>query len=159
MSDTRERFILALVNAGVPRERAEFRATQEFGPVPDSRDPAIDEKREQAEVVKRFRAFGFHVYTLSQPRATKQTPGLPDLWCAHNTQPIAFWWETKRQVGGELSSVQVEFQAECHRCGVGHGVGDRYAADDHLILLGLAERLPDGSLYPVTPNTRDLAAL
>ena len=143
----------ALVRTGVPRAKAEASARAKLGtsseaPATPTRDERVLEKAEQAEVVKRFRAFGFKVYNLSQARATKQTPGLADLWCAHTRHPIAFWWETKRQVGGEHSPAQIDFRAECYRCCVGYGTGDRYAADEHLILLGLAIRLADGTLHP-----------
>lgn len=141
--------------------RANLRARGE--PVPhDERDPAtverdarVLEKAEQTEIVKLFRAHGFKVYSLSQARAAKQTPGLPDLWVtksweitqnsggriygdgAKSTRHVAFWWESKRQVGGVLSTAQQEFRDECLAAGVAHCVGDRYAARDYLTSLGI----------------------
>jgi hypothetical protein len=138
---------------GVPLALAESTARRECGlPAPDlctQRDANVLEKAEQAEVTKTFRAFGFDVYSLSQPRATKQSPGLPDLWCVHRERPIAFWWETKRQVGGRLSPAQMLFQESCQRCDVGYGTGDRHAAADHLIALGLAFMTAIATLEPI----------
>lgn len=139
-----------LLAAGWPRTVAERRAREEApATAPNNqRDARVLEKAEQHEVMKLFRAYGFVIYSLSQPRATKQSPGLPDLWCVHTRRPIAYWWETKRQVGGEHSPAQLEFRAHCLRCGVGYGTGDRYAAAEHLIALGLASRV-GGTLEPV----------
>jgi hypothetical protein len=139
-----------LVRQGVPRAAAERRARDEIGFSPEQRAAEerrenVLEKEEQYEIRKLLMAFGFHVYNLSQARAAKQTPGLPDLWNVHRTLPIAFWWETKRQVGGELSEPQEDFRDECHRCHVGHGTGDRYAVAEHLRQLDLAEL---GTVYP-----------
>lgn len=130
-----------LVAQRVPRDQAEARARELCGtPAPDPatlaqahRDAAALEKTEQVEVRKRFVACGFGVYNLSQARAAKQTPGLPDLWLVHRALPIALWWETKRQVGGVHSPAQRGFAAECDRCGVNHGTGDRYDAERWLI--------------------------
>lgn len=140
-----------LVGAGVPRERAEAQARRELRipAVSEERDSAALEKEEQAEITKTFRAFGFVVRNLSQPRATKQAPGIPDLWVTHGTRPLAFWWETKRQVGGRFSPAQIDFARDCKRCGVGYGAGDRHAAAQHLVALGLVV-ITDGVLEPVT---------
>lgn len=99
---------------------------------------SADEKREQAEVVKLFRAYGGKVYSLSQARASKQTPGLPDLWVVFNGIRRAFWFETKRQVGGRLSDAQREFGIECTTAGVSWYVGDRRTAAEILIDCDLA---------------------
>lgn len=106
-------------------------------PAEAERDARVLEKDEQAAVVKLLRGMGFDVWNLSQARASKQTPGLPDLWVMHREHPIAFWWETKRQVGGALSVPQEYFRDATLRCGVAHGVGDRYAAREFLRALGL----------------------
>jgi hypothetical protein len=114
-----------------------------------ARQASIDEKTEQLEVTKLFRSFGFTVRNLSQPRETKQSPGFPDLWVTHDTLPIAFWWETKRQVGGKFSDAQLTFREDAVRCGVGCGAGDRHHAAQHVIDLGLAYRDAGGVLEPV----------
>jgi hypothetical protein len=81
---------------------------------------------------------------LSQPRASKQTPGIPDLWltrAARTDAPaFAFWWESKRQVGGKRSSAQEAFGAECAAAGVGYGFGDRHDARQYLATLGVIDR-------------------
>jgi hypothetical protein len=99
-------------------ERVEEIARKECGlsaliaePVVSPRDASIAEKAEQSEIVKRFKGIGgFAVYNLSQSRASKQTPGLPDLWCMHTRYAFAFWWESKRQVGGEFSDAQLHLR-------------------------------------------------
>lgn len=112
-------------------------------------DPDEVEKVTQAKVVKRFRAFGFKVYNLSQARRTKQTPGLSDLWITHRRRGLALWWETKRPLGGRFSSEQLDFRDECTAAGVSYGAGDERAAEEWLIAHGIAYRTPEGTLEPV----------
>lgn len=109
----------------------------------DEQRENVLEKEEQREIRKLFKAFGFTVYSLSQARASKQTPGLADLYCVHRDQPIALWFETKRQHGGRLSDAQREFQEGNNRCGIRSVVGDRYTARTLLITLGLARVVGD----------------
>jgi hypothetical protein len=103
----------------------------------------ILEKDEQAFIAKLFRGFGCKVYNLSQARASKQTPGLPDLWVVHLEAKLAFWFECKRTLGGRISNAQVEFKAECAAAGVQAYIGDRNVAAQVLVKLGLA-RVGDG---------------
>lgn len=143
----------SLVRQGVPRDKAERTARAQLNipadPAPeDMRRENVLERTEQLEIVKLFRAFGFEVYWLSQARAAKQTPGLPDLWCMHRERTIAFWWETKRDKGGRFSEAQLRFREIAERCGVGYGSGDRRAARSHIIGLGLA-RIVGDSLEPI----------
>ena len=63
----------------------------------ERKDATVREKEEQAECYRIFRSRGFKVHNLSQARATKQSPGLPDCWIAHETKPICAWFEVKRQ--------------------------------------------------------------
>jgi hypothetical protein len=112
------------------------------------RDASIDEKTEQLEVRKRFVVCGFRVYNLSQPRASKQSAGLPDLWLMHERLPIALWWESKRQVGGKFSSEQLDFARLAKQAGIGYGSGDRYDAERYLVSIGRAE-LVNGVLEPI----------
>lgn len=153
MALTFDVIVAGLEAVGVPRHRAEERARVECGlATPGAeRDATIDEKREQVEVRKRFVVCGFQVYNLSQPRATKQTPGLPDLFLVHRSLPIALWWESKRQVGGKLSPAQLEFAEACTRCAVGYGTGDRFDAERHLVSIGRAT-LICGVFEPVLEN-------
>lgn len=118
-----------LIPVGLPEESA-----------PVSEDAAsILERKEQHEIYKLFRAYGFKVRNLSQARASKQAPGLGDAWVVHREFPIAFWWESKRQVGGELSPAQLEMQADCARCAIPYHHGDRYAAARLIVSVGLAK--------------------
>jgi hypothetical protein len=155
MSDFDEIVDTLMIQTGIDRTRAEaiVRDNGYRRPVVDptliERDANALEKAEQHEVAKLFRGHGFIVYNLSQSRAAKQTPGLADLWVVHRELPIAFWFETKRQVGGEHSDAQLAFAAECQRCQVGYATGDRFAAAEHLIALGLVERTEHGILEPV----------
>ena len=107
------------------------------------------EAREQRRVIDLFRAMGCRVYETSQKRAAKVTPGIPDLWVVCIRAGLAWFWETKRSAGGRHSSVQLDFAEECALTGTPYGTGDRRAAEEYLIGLQLAERMPDGSLEPV----------
>ena len=109
------------------------------------------EKSEQAEVVKLYRAFGCHVYNLSQARATKQTPGLPDLYVFR--APHAWWHETKRPVSGKPSPAQKVFSDECLECYVNHTIGGLAAARATLVRIGAARWVGSGDIEPV-PSLR-----
>ncbi len=142
-------YVAQLAAAGVATWAAERQAREKYPDAVRERELEAErredvlEKEEQAEIRKLFLSFGFKVRNLSQARASKQSPGLADLYVVHRELPIAFWWEAKRQVGGKLSPAQVEFRDDCLRCGVGYGSGDRHAARTHLIKLGLAQIIGD----------------
>lgn len=136
------------------------RGVSSFGdptpPAPDpeqlariERDERVLEKTEQGEIVKRLRVCGFIVYNLSQARASKQTPGLADLYCVHRELALALWWESKRQVGGEYSDAQREFKAHNDRCGVLCLGGDRYDVERFLVERKLAYIGAGGELEPI----------
>lgn len=139
---------------GVPRHMAERAARKKLHlPADETPDDVLRradvlEKAEQHEITKLFRAFGFTVRNLSQSRASKIAPGVPDLFLTHDTLPLGFWWESKRQVGGRYSPAQVEFRADCERVGIACFGGDRFAARTHLISMGLAT-VVNGTLEPV----------
>ena len=147
-------FVAQMKNVGVGDEAAHRTARLKYPDAAMEREQATErrenvlEKHEQREVVKLFKAFGFTTYSLSQPRASKQTAGLADLYVVHKTLPIALWFETKRQRGGRLSAAQEAFQADNDRCGIRSVVGDRYTAQRLLVTLGLAQVIGD-SLEPV----------
>lgn len=136
--------VTALVAQNVPRDKAEKRARELCADAPapanEQRDENVLEKAEQAECYKLFRGYGCVVYNLSQARATKQTPGLGDAWIVVKNQPLAFWWDTKRQVGGKLSPAQEEFRDHCLRAGVRYHHGSRFDVVKLLLELGLAVR-------------------
>ena len=125
--------VAGLQNIGVPRDRAEAIARKELGladPTPKEveRAEAIDEKKEQSEIVKVAKAFGCVVYRLSQPRATMQDEGIGDMFIFHPHTRHAWWWETKRQVGGKRSAAQIIFAEYCEATDQGYGHGDRWRA-------------------------------
>jgi hypothetical protein len=54
-------------------------------------------------------AHGFSVVRFSQPRATKQTPGISDRLYIHSRRTLAVWWEAKTG-NGVQSPAQRAFQ-------------------------------------------------
>jgi hypothetical protein len=100
----------------------------------------LSEKRVQAAVVRLYESLRCKVYVLSQPRATMQTPGLPDLWVFAPSVGRAWWHETKAE-GGKPSPAQVVFEERCGSCGVGHVIGGMEAAKNHLRAVGLVARV------------------
>jgi hypothetical protein len=147
-----DRAVGELTARGFSRDRAEAAVREQLrlSPIPDpdaSRKDSILEKAEQIEIRKRFIVCGFTVYNLSQARAAKQTPGLPDLWLMHPARALALWWESKRQLGGTFSQAQRDFAAASLGCGINYGAGDRYDAERWLIDHELAD-ITDGSFFP-----------
>ena len=104
------------------------------------RDERALEKAEQAEVMKVYRAFGGIVKSLSQARASKQSPGLPDLRVFMPRIGRYFEHETKRQGRGDndLEPAQRDYRELGEQCGLQVVVGDRFAAGDQLVRLGVA---------------------
>ena len=84
--------------------------------------PQASEKSIQHWCAQTFRAAGCLVYNLSQARASKQTPGLPDLWVFVPRRGTAFWFETKSPRGVQ-SEAQAAFQASCEGCGIRYVMG------------------------------------
>lgn len=116
------------------------------------RQQLLDWRAEQREVYKRFRAFGAEVYWLSQPRRTKQTPGLGDLWCMHPRERIAWWWETKHGAG-KLEPAQERFRELCEQTHTLHGSGGVAEAEEFLVRQGIARRGPTGQLEHIRNDT------
>lgn len=150
---SRDAFVRSLLAAGVAREKAEAEAERRYPKPTVALEVDLDalEKAEQHEVTKVYRAFGCFVRNLSQPRATKQSPGFPDLWVVHHGIGRAWWHETKRQGWTErdVRPAQKVFREDCEVCGVDHVVGDRFAAGDQLVRLGLVTLTAIGTLEPV----------
>jgi hypothetical protein len=165
---TYDELMAGMMAQGVPRDLADRSARQTLrdcglpmgatGEDLGAEDRArVLEKQEQSEIVKQFRAYSFVVYNLSQARAAKQTPGLPDLWIAHTRLALAGWWESKRPVGGSLSSAQRDFREQCIRCSVSYGTGDRRAAALWLIEQGLARAGPGpNGIVPIGEDSAPL---
>lgn len=149
----RAAFVSSMRDQGIPLALAEREAEKRFPVTPvelqrQERNAAIQEKEEQSEITKRFRVCGFTVRNLSQPRASKQSPGLPDLFITHDTMPAALWWESKRQVRGKYSDAQLAFREDCRRCGITCEGGDRYDAERWLVMHGHARMGGDGKITP-----------
>lgn len=103
------------------------------------RDARILERDEQAYIANFARGFGFTVRNMSQYRPSKVATGIGDMILVHRAKGIGLWWETKRQVGGEQSDDQREFEADCRLVGWTYRMGDRYDFARYLLNLGLAE--------------------
>ena len=84
-------------------------------------DPGLSEKEIQRRVHLRLTELGVAVYWLSQPRASKQTPGLSDLLCFCPVRGL-FFVETKA-AGGVQSEAQQKFQGRCRIAGVPYILG------------------------------------
>lgn len=103
------------------------------------------EKEIQAQVMKLYRAFGCVVYNLSQARASKQSPGLPDLYVVHRGIHQAWWHETKTPFGKQ--SVAQKYFGEIHtKTPIRYVLGGVRAAEEQMITLAIAVRGPDGYL-------------
>ena len=90
-------------------------------------DDARLEKAIQKDVIDYYRAHGCIVYSLSQPRATKQTPGIGDLYVFDLSTGRAWWHETKTPTGKQRPD-QAHFEEYCKRCLVGYVLGGVVAA-------------------------------
>ena len=88
------------------------------------------EKEEQRCVYHLLVKCGAVVYWMSQPRATMQSRGVPDLMCFHPLRGFAFI-EVKA-VNGRMSTPQREFQHLCGEAGIQHIVGGTEEVRDWL---------------------------
>lgn len=95
------------------------------------------EKAEQAAVCRLYRDVFCRVVSFSQPRATKQTEGIPDLKIYCERKGLTWWFETKRQRGGKQSHDQKEFQRLAEQCGETYVLGGRKEAYAHLVEVGI----------------------
>lgn len=100
----------------------------------------LSEKAVQRAVVALYRSMGCEVYSLSQPRASMQAAGLPDLWVFAPRVGRAFWHEVK-SVTGKPSPDQVRFEDLCGSTGVHHVMGGVAEAKRMLIILGVIAKV------------------
>lgn len=84
--------------------------------------PRPTEKQVQRAVRQLYELHGCAVYDLSQPRATMQTAGLPDLYVVWASLGAAWWHEVKRP-GGKASISQLAFARGCRATGTGYVIG------------------------------------
>ena len=90
----------------------------------------------QDKIVRLYRAAGCRVWNLSQARATRQTPGLPDLSIKHGVLGKA-WTHEVKGAKGRLSQGQKEWAELAGLCGETHLIGGIDVAEAHLASLGL----------------------
>lgn len=134
-----EGIVSGLVAQGIPRERAESVARREIGvPVqPTHEGPTLAQEKAVEHAGDRLmRAHGFTVIRFSQPRATKQTAGIPDRRYYRPPRIVeregarfmdslhgyALWWEAKTSEGKQ-SPAQKVFQELVEACGETYLVG------------------------------------
>lgn len=79
------------------------------------------EKEIQLRIYKRLTDLGVAVYWLSQPRASGQTAGVPDLMCFDAARGL-FFVEVKA-TNGRQSEAQAKFQGRCRLAGVAYILG------------------------------------
>lgn len=103
--------------------------------------PRASEADVQRAVKALFQQSGCVVYDLSQgyrndPRGTRQTPGLPDLWCFVPRKKLTFWFEVKAHDGRRTDS-QIVFGAMCAATSQHYGWGGVEQAKDLLRTWGM----------------------
>jgi hypothetical protein len=107
----------------------------------DSAGLAPSEKQWEAWVIEAFRTAGATVWKLSQPRATMQSEGVPDLYVVWPRRRAAFWFEVKRP-GERLRPAQQRFRELVLAAGERHYFGALSEARD-VIRTILAEQDPE----------------
>lgn len=143
-----------LVRAGVPRDRALAAARRELGVTDVRSAEALEEAdaREEKAVVaacdKQLRALGFVVVNFSQPRATKQTAGIPDREFFHPGRGVFAKWEAKT-ANGRQSPAQRQYQEWCDAAGITYLLGTDQVVYDWLVAQGIAVR--EGALLVPLP--------
>lgn len=117
-------------------------------------DDARDEKAIVAHADRQMRALGFVVVNYSQPRATKQTAGIPDREYFHTARRLFLKWEAKTPTGKQ-SPAQREYQEWCEATGISYVVGTDAALFAWLVEKGIAFEAEVGILAPLpfTPRT------
>lgn len=83
---------------------------------------------------------GFSRWSLSQARATRQSPGWPDDFYTHPEKGLAVWYEAKAP-DGKQSDHQKEFQRHVTHCGQEYVTGPSDAMTDWAVSKGLIRRL------------------
>lgn len=117
----------------------------------DAMDDRADEKAVAARGVKQLQALGFIVVNYSQPRATKQTPGVQDKELFHPERGVFLKWEVKTP-RGKPSTAQVHYAEWCAACGVPYLCGTDQDLFAWLVAQGIAF-VEGGLLVPLPYNT------
>jgi hypothetical protein len=134
---------------------AEGELRSDVARVDDFLADARDEKRVVAAADKQLRALGFVVVNLSQSRASKITPGVPDRLYMHPARGVALWWEAKTATGRQRPD-QRQFQEWCDACDWPYVLGTDAALFGWLQEQGIAAE-EDGLLVPLpyrSPESR-----
>ena len=116
------------------------------------------EREIQGDVVRLYKALGCQVWSHSELRKTKQTPGYPDLTVLHPRRRLAWYHETKTPTGTS-SPAQRTFLGTAAECGVTVVVGGVQAGEEFLMSRGISERSPSGALEPKRLDERQSADL
>jgi len=103
------------------------------------------EKVIQRQVKGVYKAFGCIIYDFSQPRASMQTPGIPDLLILHLDSRTHWYMEVKRGKGAayKQSQPQLDFDRDITWCGgryVLGGVEEAYEALRTIAGVKIADR-------------------
>lgn len=111
------------------------------------------ERQVQRAVCQLYELHGCAVYDLSQPRATMQTPGLPDLWIVWAERGAAWWHEVKRP-GGRATPAQLLFRRHCQAAGIGYVIGGLDEAAGQLARVQTQARAARAAERGANPQTR-----
>jgi hypothetical protein len=159
--------VRAFMAYGNTRDLAEKLARKSGFVTPGIEAPDVDEdaleKVIEHEGDKVMLALGFKVIRFSQPRATKQTPGIADRryyrrprapglggpWTATNmrAEAVVLWWEAKAATGKQTPAER-DFQEEVEACGETYVLGTHDVLIQWLVDHQIATRAGD-TLEPV----------
>ena len=101
------------------------------------------EKQEEADIINAYRMADCTIVSFAQARATRQTPGIPDLKVYDQHTNSTWWHEVKRRQGDGYKRVnsvqspaQKSFQDMCESCGEEYIIGPLDAALTKLRAMG-----------------------
>lgn len=106
---------------------------------------SFPEKREEFAAQRLMATLGFTSWRLSQARATRQTPGWPDLFFTHPAKRLAVFYEAKAPKGKQ-STAQREFQSHVIAAGMEYVVGTHDVLVAWAEAKGLCRALASGGL-------------
>lgn len=98
--------------------------------------PRRPEAVAQSRAVALYRAATCVVYSTTEVRPVRATPGLPDLLVFHPRSGRC-WAHEVKATGGRLSPAQQRFRLVAESCGLPVVVGDDLAARRHLVAVGI----------------------
>lgn len=112
------------------------------------RRAAPEKAEERAASRLMCNALGFTRWSLSQARATRQSPGWPDAFFTHPERGLAVWYEAKAP-NGKQSDAQREFQRHVTLGGYDYVTGPATAMTAWAQTKGLVRVLASGGLEVV----------